>query len=97
MRRLTDKGIAALKPVLGKRITVFDAVVAGFAVRVTERGAKSFVRITRFQGRQRWVTLGPVGAIRLAEAREKAREPLLMVRLGGRDPGPSRSPPAPLP
>ena len=86
MKRLNDRGIAALKPVAGKRITVFDTVVPGFAVRVTERGAKSFVLITRFQGRQRWLTIGPVGAIRLAEARERARDALSMVRRGI-DPG----------
>ena len=85
-RNLTDKGIAALKPMPGKRVTVFDTVVPGFAVRVTERGAKSFLLVTRFQGRQRWVTIGPVGAMRLAEAREAAREALAMVRRGI-DPG----------
>jgi hypothetical protein len=31
----------------------------------------------RFRGRQRWITIGPVGAIRLAEAREKARVRIL--------------------
>ena len=86
--KLTDRGIAALKPVAGKRLTVFDTVVPGFAVRVTEHGAKSFVLITRFQGRQRWITLGSVGATRLAQAREEARDALAMVRRGGRiDPG----------
>jgi Arm domain-containing DNA-binding protein len=85
-RKLTDKGIAALKPMPGKRVTVFDTVVPGFAVRVTERGAKSFLLVTRFQGRQRWVTIGPVGAMRLAVAREAARDELAMVRRGI-DPG----------
>ena len=94
-RNLTDKGIAALKPMAGKRVTVFDTVVPGFAVRVTERGAKSFLLVTRFQGRQRWVTIGPVGAMRLAEAREAAREALAKARRGD-DPGAKpAAPPAP--
>jgi hypothetical protein len=36
-RNLTDKGIAALKPMPGKRVTVFDTVVPGFGVRVAFR------------------------------------------------------------
>ena len=80
--KLTDRGIAALKPVAGRRITVFDSVVPGFAVRVTEHGHKSFVLITRLHGRQRWITLGTVGATRLAQAREEARDALALVRRG---------------
>ena len=90
-RALTEKGIAALKPEPGKRVTVFDTIVPGLCVRVTERGVKSFTVIARHQGRQRWVTIGTVGAIGLADAREAAREALAKARRG-EDPGAKPAP-----
>ena len=48
---LTDRAIAALKPAAkGKRRLHWDALVPGFAVRVTDSGNKSFVLVTRFAG-----------------------------------------------
>ena len=50
-RPLTDRSITALKPApSGKRMLVWDAIVPGLAVRVTDRGAKSFVLVARFGG-----------------------------------------------
>jgi integrase len=82
---LTDRAVAALKPAQGgRRYQVMDAIVPGFGVRVTDRGARSFVLYTRYPGtpgpsRRR---LGKVGAMKLADAREKARRWLEMIDRG---------------
>ena len=48
---LTDRTIAAVKPALpGKRKLLWDAVVPGLALRVTDTGAKSLVLVTRYPG-----------------------------------------------
>jgi hypothetical protein len=45
---LTAKGIEALKPPPeGKRRLVWDALVPGLAVRVTDKDTKAFVLVTR--------------------------------------------------
>ncbi len=85
---LTARGIARLKaPATGQRLHKFDSIVPGFAVRVTDKGTKSFVVITRLHGKQKWVTLGRVGVLELADAREAAREALNKAR-AGEDPRP---------
>jgi integrase len=78
---LTDRGIAALKP---PRQLVWDAVVPGFAVRVTDNGAKAFVLVTRYPGSSNPTarSLGKVGAITLEDARVRAREWLKQVAAG---------------
>jgi integrase len=88
-KRLTDRAIAALKPApAGKRLLVWDAEVAGLAVRVTDTGAKSFVLVARYPGSPNPAprTIGKVGAVGLADARGKAREWLKLLT-GGIDPG----------
>jgi integrase len=89
MPKLTDLAIAALKKKKaepGKRYQVMDTVVPGLGVRVTDRGECSFILYTRYPGpgapgpsRRR---LGKVGALRLAEARDKARQWLEMIDRG---------------
>ena len=86
-KTLTDKGIAALKPEPGKRRHVFDSIIPGLAIRVTERGVKSFVLITRLHGKQRWITLGRVGVLSLADARTEAGKAVLKAQ-AGEDPRP---------
>jgi integrase len=84
-RPLTDRGITGLKPALaGKRILVWDAVVPGLAVRVTDTGAKSFVLVSRYPGSPHPTprSLGKVGAITLADARELARDWIKSLRAG---------------
>jgi integrase len=74
---LTDRAIHALKPApKGKRKLVWDALVPGLAVRVTDTGQRSFVLVTRYPGSQHPTprALGTVGAISLEDARAKARE-----------------------
>jgi integrase len=82
---LTDRAIAGVKPASpGKRRLLWDAVVPGLALRVTDRGSRSFVLVVRYPG-TRYPTprsLGTVGAISLAEARDTAREWLGQIRKG---------------
>jgi integrase len=82
MPRLTDRSVSALKPNPGKRVATFDTVVPGLCVRCTPTGHKTFALVTRFRGKQRWITLGRVGAITLANARDLAREALSRAHKG---------------
>jgi integrase len=87
-RVLTDPFIKALKPAApGTRYAVADAVVPGLKVRVTDRGAKSYVLWRRFGGAPNPAarSLGKVGVITLSQAREKARGWLELV-VKGEDP-----------
>jgi integrase len=83
-KTLTDRGIAALKPKPGRRYDLWDAVVPGLAVRVTETGHKSFVLVTRYPGATAPTrrSLSEVGAITLSDAREQARTWLAQVKTG---------------
>jgi integrase len=74
---LTDRAISALKPApKGKRKLVWDALVPGLAVRVTDTGQRSFVLVARYPGSQHPTprALGTVGAITLEDARILARD-----------------------
>jgi integrase len=86
---LTDRTIKAVKPApLGKRTLLWDAIVPGLALRVTDRGKRSFVLISRYPGSTHPVprSLGPYGAITLEQARTKARQWLELIA-SGVDPG----------
>ena len=72
---LTDKALRALKPApAGKRITLWDAALAGFGVRVTDRGVISFHVMRRLPGKPHpvRVVLGQYPALSLTAARKKA-------------------------
>jgi integrase len=82
---LTDRGIAALKSApLGKRQLVWDAMVPGLAVRVTDKGTKAFVLVGRFPGSSNPTAraIGRVGAISLEDARHRARDWLSLIAQG---------------
>jgi hypothetical protein len=74
---LTDKKVARLKPAKpGARYDLLDALVPNLLVRVTDTGSKAFVLRTRYPGKpypDRRV-LGKVGALSVAQARDKARK-----------------------
>jgi integrase len=85
---LTDRAILHLKPApIGKRRIVWDALVPGLGVRVTENGVKTFVLVVRYPGSANPVprSLGVYGAITLEAARAKARDWLSLIA-GGIDP-----------
>lgn len=82
---LTDRAIHSLKPSpAGKRRIVWDAIVPGLGVRITDRGVKSFVLVTRYPGSASPAprSLGTYGAISLEAARVKAREWLALIASG---------------
>jgi integrase len=82
---LTDRAIKSLKPTpTGKRRIVWDAVVPGFGVRLTDRGVKTFVLVVRYPGSASPTprSLGTYGAITLEAARTKARQWLELIASG---------------
>jgi integrase len=73
---LTDRAIKALPPApAGKRTFAWDAVVPHFGIRVTDKGAKSFMVRKRIPGVKNPVetVLGAYPALSLQDARERAR------------------------
>jgi integrase len=80
--KLTDLSLRALKPASpGKRYEIMDALIPEFGVRVTDKGAKSFIVYRRWPGspiptRRK---IGNAAKMKLSAAREKAREWLLLV------------------
>lgn len=79
--RLTDLGIRALKPPENGYVLYTDDALPGFAVRVSMGGTKSFV-LTHPNHRRKRQTIGRVGIIKLAEAREAAKIILAESTLG---------------
>ncbi len=69
---LTARAVAAAKPGPARQ-EIADAGQPGLYLVVQPSGAKSWAVRYRFDGRTRKLTLGPVGAVSLATAREKAR------------------------
>ncbi len=96
-RRFTEQMVERLRPPATGRIKIGDEVCPGLLLRVTERGVRSFSVIYKvvgeggvsasgrlLKGKQRRITLGQWPTLRLAEARDRARE-ILMAALEGRD------------
>jgi len=81
---LTDLKVRSLKPDPAGEYVQGDTQVPGFGVRVRPTGAAVYIVAKRLPGEAKAtrVTLGRVGAITLAEAREKAREAAAAVRQG---------------
>ena len=86
-KHLTDPGIAKIgKAPKGKRIERFDAGAPGLALRVTDRGVKSWSVYFRLHGKHRRSTIGTYPDIGVAEARERAGEIKKQAKQGV-DPG----------
>jgi hypothetical protein len=66
--RLTNRNVDELKA-RPTRYIVWDTANAGFGVRVTPRGTKSFVYIYRFDGAQRLLTIGNAPPLTIEQAR----------------------------
>ncbi len=82
--RLTDISIKALKPKDGGIAIYYDDTLAGFGVRVSEGGTKSYI-LTHGRRRQR-ETIGRVGVISLQDARAEAKRRLAEYTLGREKP-----------
>ena len=73
-KRLTDRAIETAKPAnLHSRYEIWDAIVPALALRVTDKGAKSFNVVHRVAGKLRRWTIGKHPALSLVDARKKAR------------------------
>ena len=84
---LTDRAIEALKPApAGKRYIVWDLLMPGLGVRVTDRGTRSFVVVKRRPGavHPETIVLGKYPAMSLAQARKKSRAILEIISDGKR-------------
>lgn len=82
-KNLTTLSIKALKPApAGKRYMVWDALLPSFGVRVTDKGAKTFIVMKRLYGKLvRW-PVGTFPALSLEKARELARDYLEDIAKG---------------
>jgi integrase len=81
-RRLSDKGVAALKP-RAARYAHPDPECIGHYVRVMPSGAKSFAAVARDpSGKQVWTTIGPVDHLSIDDARAQAKEIIKRVKAG---------------
>ncbi len=81
-KKLTDTGVAKLRPPTTGRIEYFDSLLPGFALRVTANGHKSWVVFYRVGRRLRRYTIGTYPKISLSDARKRARAALEQVDMG---------------
>jgi Arm DNA-binding domain len=84
-KTLTDRALKALKPApAGSRTEIYDAVVPGLAVRVTPKGQRTFVLVSRYPGSPNPTrrAIGEYGAISLEQARAMARDWLVLLQQG---------------
>jgi integrase len=81
-RKLTDLFVERVKAPAHGRVEYFDASFGGLALRVTERGHKSWSLHYRFAGRLRRLTIGDARSIKPAQARREAAAALESVRQG---------------
>lgn len=88
-KTLTAAAIKRFPPApSGKRLEHFDAAMPGFALRVTDKGEKSFVLFSRINGKLARFTIGRAqleedgAGISLADARKTARDWLILCAKG---------------
>jgi integrase len=82
---LSTRFVASVKPAApGKRDEYRDTVVKNFALRVTDRGAKTYLLNMRWPGGKMTIRrrIGDAGSMPLAEARDIAREWLRLAEKG---------------
>jgi hypothetical protein len=84
-KALTDRKVQSLKAAPeGKRTQIMDGLVPGFGIRVTDRGAKTYIFQARFPGstNQARREIAKVDAITLEAARAKARDWAVLIKQG---------------
>jgi len=78
MRRKLNKQIIATSTAKEREVIIWDIETSGFGLRITPKGAKSFILKTRIGGGRsapvKKPTIGKVGDLTLDQARNKARE-----------------------
>jgi integrase len=83
--RLTSRTVESVKPISARRVEYWDDTLPGFGLRVSERGAKSWVVLYRHDARPRRLTIGSYPRLALADARDLARKALREIA-EGKDP-----------
>jgi integrase len=84
-KELTDVAIRKAKPpAAGKREIMWDGLVPGFGLRLTDKGKKTFVLVKRYGGAVQPSPrkIGEYGVVSLDEARETAREWTKLIKIG---------------
>src|SRR5258708_1292639 len=81
-KKLTDLFVDRVGPPAKGRVEYFDASFPGLALRVTDKGAKSFCVFYRLNGRLRRFTIGSYPQIKPADARREAQAALDRARAG---------------
>jgi len=80
----SSASVDAARPAVGRQLDIPDSKVAGLALRVTPRGAKSWTFRYRDQsGRQKRVSFGKYPAVSLSVARDAAYKALAYLAEGG--------------
>lgn len=70
--KLTKRIVDSTHPPKAGQIFIRDTGLPGFALRVTSKGAKSFIFEGRIHGRVRRITIGPYGPLTVETARNEA-------------------------
>lgn len=89
-KKLTEMAVAKIAPKVGERLEVFDTLMPGLALRISEGGKKSWSVLYRVAGRGergnrgplRRMTLGAYPLIELRNARERARSAIDLANRG---------------
>jgi integrase len=89
--KLNPKLVSSAKPPKSGRLELWDRLVPGLALRVTDKDARTYCIMYRVGRKQRRLKIGDARIMGLAEAREVAREALGKVAQGV-DPAQDRSP-----
>lgn len=81
--RLTDRNVGSLSAIGQRRTDYTDHLLPGFVLRVSPSGHRSYCVVYGPRTAKTRFTIGWIGRITLAQAREKAREILAHAELGG--------------
>jgi integrase len=81
-KHLVSNFVESVKPPERGQVAYWDAKLAGFGLRVSQGGKKTWTIFYRRAGRMRWMTLGSYPAKSLAEARAEARMALAKAQNG---------------
>jgi integrase len=79
---LTALFIESVKPPAQGQTTYWDKKLSGFGLRLSQGGAKSWTVAYRHEGRMRWLKLGTYPTLKLADARDMARNRLAEAQKG---------------
>ncbi|MCZ6604254.1 MAG: integrase arm-type DNA-binding domain-containing protein [Alphaproteobacteria bacterium] len=82
-KQLTEPGIGKLaKAKAGQRREVYDRLAPGLALRVTDRGTKTWAVHYRYAGKHQRITLNEWPALALEDARDEARKIRRWLKVG---------------